>query len=382
MAQKLKTTAPSILPKDHAAKQRHLRFTDTHTLALTALLSRAWFRRVWIVQEAAMARDTILYCGIQSLAWEDLCALLALESGVNVIGPDYQVSMDIVEGIRSYKTAIGQGAPTMLLRVLLYHRSSLATDLRDKVYGFLGLCTDNIVQADYRLAPREVYKLLTKKYLLKDGKLQVITTPSDPVSREPDSLPSWVPNWGATDVASPLALRTELVSEMSYNATGESRWTPKFSEDGDMLGVEAQFIDEIMQLGPVKQPYRPSTPDVKSLFKQLRTEIVVSNSWQKICLGDASGWDEEYLTGETLFDVSWQILLAGCHPSEYDKCREQSERVWKMFCKYLLAHRARFMPLWAFGLMDSLAKSSNRNRARKYGWYSHIVPVHLSYHSA
>lgn len=100
------------------------------------------------------------------LAWENLCALLALESGVNVIGPNYQVSMDIVEGIRSHKTAIEHGAPTMLLRVLLYHRSSLATDPRDKVYGFLGLCTDDIVQADYRLAPREVYKLLTKKYLL------------------------------------------------------------------------------------------------------------------------------------------------------------------------------------------------------------------------
>lgn len=72
-------------------------------------------------------------------------ALLALESDVNLIGPNYRVSMDIVEGIRSQKTAIGHGARTMLLRVSLYHRPLLATDSRDKIYGFLGLCTHEIV---------------------------------------------------------------------------------------------------------------------------------------------------------------------------------------------------------------------------------------------
>ncbi|RSL52141.1 hypothetical protein CEP54_011061 [Fusarium duplospermum] len=356
IAQKLKAIEPSTLPKDHAARQRYLGFTDTHVLSLAALLSRTWFRRVWIVQEAALARDAILYCGPQSLAWQELCRLLDLESGVNIIGPNYQVGIDLVQAIRSHRTAIGNNASKTLLDVLLHHRPSLATDPKDKVHGFLGLCIDDIIQADYRLASREVYKLLTTRYLLKDCNLEVITASSSPISAHPNSLPSWVPDWSATDVASPLALRTKLLSEMSYYAAGESKWTPKFSDDGDMLGVEVQFIDEIVELGPVRQPYRPTTPDARSLFKQLRTECNVSNSWQKICLGDASGWDSEYLTGETLFDVSWQILLAGCHPSEYETCREQSKRVWSMFRKYLLAHRLRLMPLWAFGLMDNIAK--------------------------
>ncbi|KAL2104827.1 hypothetical protein VUR80DRAFT_9566 [Thermomyces stellatus] len=221
----------------------------------------------------------------------------------------------------------------------------MATDPRDKVYGFLGLCTDNIIQADYRLEPQKVYKLITKRYLLKDGNLRIITAPSSPVSVRSDSLPSWVPDWAATDVATPLALRTEPLPEVSYDATSGSRWTPGFSEDGNQLLVEAQFIDGVAELGPSRQPYRPTTPGAKSLFKQLRAELDVSANWQKVCLGNAGGWDND-----------WQVLLAGSHPSDRDKCREQARKVWRLFRKYVVAHRLGLMPLWVFGLMDRIAK--------------------------
>lgn len=199
-----------------------------------------------------------------------------------------------MEGIRAHKKAFQDGTPATLLAIILRHRPSMATDPRDKVYGFLGLCTDNIIQADYRLEPQKVYKLITKRYLLKDGNLRIVTAPSSPVSARSDSLPSWVPDWAATDVATPLALRTEPLPEVSYDATSGSRWTPGFSEDGNQLLVEAQFIDGVAELGPSRQPYRPTTPGAKSLFKQLRAELDVSANWQKVCLGNAGGWDNEY----------------------------------------------------------------------------------------
>ncbi len=156
-------------------------------------------------------------------------------------------------------------------------------------------------------------------------------------------------------MAFPLALRAQLVSEMDYQATGRSKLTPKFSEEGKMLAVEAQFISEIKILGLVRRPYRRNGPEnMKALFKQLRTECVVSACWQRICLGNATSWKDRYLTGETLFDVSWQILFAGCAPSEFQACREQSKRIWKMFRRYVRAHK--LMPVWIFGLVDDIAK--------------------------
>lgn len=322
------------------------------------MLERPWFRRIWVVQEVAVASKAILYCGHKSLTWEMLCSILDLESGVNMIGVNNQMVMDIIESIEFEKNAANQSTPMTLLHVLLRHRTSLSTDPRDKVYALLGLCTDDILQANYHLTTMEMHRLLTQIYLRQHCNLDIITVPSNPISLPPNIGPSWVPDWNATDVAFPLALRAQLVSEMDYHATGQSKWTPKFSEEANMLGVEAQFIDEITILGLVRRPYRPNKPDMKTLFKQLRTECVVSACWQRICLGNATSWKDLYLTGETLFDVSWQILLAGCAPSEYQACREQSKKIWKMFRKYVRTYK--FMPLWVFGLMDDIAKLTGK----------------------
>lgn len=360
LAQKLATVDVSRLPKDRVGRQKSLGFEDAHILSLSSLLERPWFRRVWVVQEVAVASEAILYCGHKSLTWEGLCSILALESGINMIGVNNQMVMDIVEGIEFEKKAASQSAATTLFQVLLRHRTSLATDPRDKVYALLGLCTDDILQANYRLPTQEVHRLLTQTCLRQHCSLDIITAPSNPISLPPNTAPSWVPDWSATDVAFPLALRTQLIPDMDYQATGQSKWIPKFSEEEKMLGVEAQFIDEVITLGLVRRPYRPDKPDMKALFKQLRAEFIVSNCWQKICLGDATGWKDLYLTGETLFDVSWQILLAGCPPSEYEACRKQAKRVWKVFRKYILANRLHLLPLWVFGLMDDIAKLTGK----------------------
>ena len=360
LAQKMATIDVSGLPEDRIARQKSLGFGDTQILSLSVLLERPWFRRVWVVQEVAVASKAILYCGYESLKWEDLCSILALESGVSVTGANNQMLMDVVEGIEFEKVAASQGGPMTLLQVLLRHRTSLARDPRDKVYALLGICTDDIIQPNYRLPTPEVYTLLTQSYLRQQCRLDIITAPSDPISLQPKKAPSWVPDWGATDVAFPLALRSELISEVDYHATGQTTWIPKFSEDEKMLGVEAQIIDEVMMLGPVRRPYRPERPDMKALFKQSRDECTVAKCWQKICLGDATEWKDPYITGETLFDVSWQILLAGCPRSEFDKCRKQSKRVWKVFRRYLLADRLHLLPFWAFKLMDDIAKSTGK----------------------
>jgi hypothetical protein len=306
------------------------------------------------VQEVGVASEAILYCGQKVLTWEMLCSILDLESGINMIGVNNQMIIDIIKGIEFEKNAVNLSNPMTLLDVLLRHRTSLSTDPRDKVYALLGLYTDEILQANYLLPTREMHSLLTQIYLSQHCNLYIITVPSNPTSLPRNIGPSWVPDWNATDVAFPLALRAQLVSEMDYQATRRSKWTPKFSEEGEMLGVEAQFIDQITILGLVRRPYRPNGRDMKALFKQLRAECVVSACWQRIYLGNATSWKDLYLTGETIFDVSWQILLAGCAPSEYQACREQSKKIWKMFRKYVRVHK--LMPLWLFGLMGDISK--------------------------
>jgi len=359
LTEKLATIDMSALSEDRMVKQRSLGFHEEHILSLSSLLSRPWFRRVWIIQEVAVAADAILHVGQLSLNWKDLCFILQLETGINLIGVNNSAGMDAVDAIELERVSLSKGAPVSLLQAILRHRLSLATDDRDKVYALLGLCTDRFLCADYNLSTRELYRLVAKEYMLRENSLNIITAPNNPVARRDPLMPSWVPDWSETDVAFPFSLRAQLLLNVpEYQAAGQSRWTPAFSADGAMLGVEAQFLGEVVVLGLIRHPYRPSAENhMKSLFKQLRNECIVSHCWQKICLGDASSWKDIYdPTGESVFDASWQILLAGCSPSEWDECRTQSKKIWKMFRKYLLLSRMHLLPLSAFGWMDSLAR--------------------------
>ncbi|KAI0424489.1 heterokaryon incompatibility protein-domain-containing protein [Xylaria sp. FL1042] len=349
------------LPKDRLARQNAVGFSQVHILALASLLDMPWFRRVWVVQEVAVAHEAILFCGYKSINWSDLCLILELENGINLIGVNNQVVMDIVTGIDRERKAMGEKIPTTLLQALLRHRMSLATDSRDKIFALLGLCTQETLQADYHLSTEEVYKKFTISYMRQHQSLDVITAPSDPITHQPSGKPSWVPDWSAVDVAFPLALRTQLIPEVDYQATLDSKWTPAFSEDGNILRVEAQFLHEVKTLGVVRKPFRPNKLDMNALFSQLQSDFNTSTSWYKICLKDAKNWNDLYLpTGETLFDACWQLLMAGCSPAEYEQCRRQCKRVWKLFRVFTFAARLHLLPLWAFKLNHRVSKIAGR----------------------
>ncbi len=117
------------------------------------------------MQEVAVASEATLYCGQKVLTWELLCSILDLESGVNLIGVNNQMVMDIIKGIEFEKNAMNQSNPMTLLHALLRHRTSLSTDPRDKVYALLGLCTDELLQANYCLPTRMTHRLLTQNCL-------------------------------------------------------------------------------------------------------------------------------------------------------------------------------------------------------------------------
>ncbi|KAI0811326.1 heterokaryon incompatibility protein-domain-containing protein [Xylaria sp. FL0064] len=365
LSQKMATMDLASLPEGRIARQDAVGFNRVHILALTYLLDMPWFRRVWIVQEVAVSREAILFCGYKSIDWSDLCLIVQLEDGMTLMGVNNQVVMDIVTGIDLERTAMREKIPTTLLQALLRHRMSLASDNRDKIFALLGICRNENLKADYHLSSEEVYKRFTTSYMCQHRSLDIITAPSGPIARRPSGMPSWVPDWSAVDVAFPLALRTQLFPEMDYQATLNSKWTPAFSEDGNILRVEAQFLDEVDVLGVVRKPFRPKKLDMNALFRQMQSDFNTSASWYRICLKHAKNWDDLYApTGEALFDACWQLFMAGCSPAEYEQCRRQCERVWTVYRVYTLAARLHLLPLWALKMKHQVSKLAGRRLSK------------------
>ncbi|RFU72885.1 hypothetical protein TARUN_9375 [Trichoderma arundinaceum] len=105
---------------------------------LQTLLSRPWFRRVWILQEVAFAEAGVITCGTKSVSAR-LFGLAPLLLGIT---PDShcQSVLDIMPG--PWRAASWWNKSQDLYRLLLNFGGSEATESRDLVYALRGMSSD------------------------------------------------------------------------------------------------------------------------------------------------------------------------------------------------------------------------------------------------
>ncbi|KAK2597012.1 hypothetical protein N8I77_012886 [Diaporthe amygdali] len=134
--------------------------------SLEEMLARPWFRRVWILQEAASARSAVVLCGakyVHSRTFAQLPALL----GLGNVDTHAQAVLDIMPGPLRQKSwwTSNRDLKTLLRKF----RSSQACDARDRIYALLGISSDaysgTVIQPDYgadiyTVVQRTIYHLL------------------------------------------------------------------------------------------------------------------------------------------------------------------------------------------------------------------------------
>jgi hypothetical protein len=119
----------SSVPKDFVVDLRD---------GLDLLLSRPWFRRVWILQEIANAKKARILCGTKFVR----AHIFALAPSLMGIKPERhcQAVLDIMPGSLREETWWSENRD--LYNLLLKFSESEATDPRDKVYALLGISSD------------------------------------------------------------------------------------------------------------------------------------------------------------------------------------------------------------------------------------------------
>ncbi|KAK1778528.1 heterokaryon incompatibility protein-domain-containing protein [Copromyces sp. CBS 386.78] len=159
--------------------------------SLQEILNRPWFRRVWIIQEAASASRATILCGSKALSSQGfslLPYLLGLE-----LDSSTQAILDILPSYRRQKTWWGE--KNNLETLLMKFSASEATDPRDKIYALLGIASDarasNTLRPDYEISlDRAIYNTIS--FLL----FQEIHEPSSlplPMHRNIDDLHQFLP---------------------------------------------------------------------------------------------------------------------------------------------------------------------------------------------
>ncbi|EXK98284.1 hypothetical protein FOQG_01251 [Fusarium oxysporum f. sp. raphani 54005] len=178
-----------------SSKLASRQFKDNAEEALGRLLRRPFFSRLWVVQEVLLARSITIHCG----------------DSTTPISRDVFIKAKLHNAeVPWWLTKIGWiGAQSKgdMLELLSATALCKMSDMRDKIFGLLGLADGNevdVLKANYKLMVREVY-IGTALYLIQQRNWHNVIELAESMTnlklRSKYGIPSWVPMWDLQETA-------------------------------------------------------------------------------------------------------------------------------------------------------------------------------------
>jgi hypothetical protein len=165
---------------------------DEYIMALENFLCRPYWRRMWIIQELALAQDVVIYCGKNSVTWKELRTIVDL---CNEGGLLPALTTKPIDNLSKFQKGIASNNPISIFDALVDSTHALATDQRDKVYGVRGLsfmAKRFIPTPSYIGSVEEMCFRMTLHIFRNTKSLDIIPLLGNAGSRP--GLPSWVPD--------------------------------------------------------------------------------------------------------------------------------------------------------------------------------------------
>jgi hypothetical protein len=254
--------------------------TDRGWNALENLFSRAWFKRIWVVQEFKRARNPIFQCGHKSFEWDTTGAGLRdlWTSGDSINRKHVKLLGEIGKVVSMASTRIllpternigTRQAAGHLVKVLRVYGACQATDPHDKIYGLLGLSDSfsfpgcNPPAIDYTKSIEDVYRDWARFLIESQGTLDLLY-----ISQRMEhysKLPTWVPDWREArhDLLLTLDVFQSCFKYAGPRGGGGGDPTPHFDADGRYLSIQG-FVVTV-----VKEEFMFSDPDPKFISSKL-----------------------------------------------------------------------------------------------------------------
>lgn len=245
---------------------------------------RRWFRRAWIVQEVALARNLTFQCGADTVSWKDIYELgmLLRESGWRhnlaeglALNPRGGIG-DEADRLLEYRDQVLSGGPedpqfsqmfknangatsqrelwfSYLQYMIQELRRYQSSNKKDKIYAVVGLAKrvlppglDDPIIPDYSLSVKDVYVSVTRLILQELPVLSCLSYVESGNRRKISDLPSWVPDYTVAIGRVPFI---HLGNHAIFNASDVDpsnpcvRW---FSPNGEAL-VRGVLVDTVLE---------------------------------------------------------------------------------------------------------------------------------------
>ena len=293
----------------------HLTQEDWDALKQILVENLVW-KRVWIMQEISLAPKVLLISDRRSLDWSVVESLLRMgrhhtdayhhhfSHGTPITITSSFSTAQVIKTQRELCRQQANEAGSSLVDVLSRFRSTLATDPRDKVFGLLGLTSNDLgISADYSKDIRAILTDVTTRLINHDENLDIICQCQWPSfgspERRPD-LPSWVP-----DFTSPRQ-SDFLFAQRGIFGAGRARCSVPIQVDfsGNLL-LTGYFISTI---GSDKDKFQVLKPGYHGIWSGPAMYESIMDWWAKVAFTDI-----KYApTGEDPFQAFWRTIAADC----------------------------------------------------------------------
>lgn len=291
--------------------------------ALNWVLSRGWFGRVWTLQEAALARETVYLLGSQSVPFHELLSCRFAAEGDISLGHVESMMVRLrtrVAGLNFARAAyelLDSGHACTLEAAITEARNRRAVDGRDKLFGVLSLCDPEDaagLAADYQKSVQDVFCECAAALLRSENTgLSILSLVGQirhgcdlayaftanyidqfrPETGFVTDLPSWVPDLSAPARPTPLMKLTAL----AFSAAGSVE--PSFSVSGDkgrVLKLKTAVLDTISATGDCR-----SGRFIRPIWRLLRLLFKLPHQSEGVYIP----------TGEPMVTALWRTLVAG-----------------------------------------------------------------------
>ncbi|KAE9376050.1 hypothetical protein N431DRAFT_437438 [Stipitochalara longipes BDJ] len=257
---------PILIPVIAVSKNSQEALPDRSSAVWTGvhgLLSKSWFDRVWVFQEAVLAHDVDMMCGPNILSLETMIKLVLALRDASLLSwfkggtLNMPVGIKTLSLIETYKRWRAVGEHFSFAALVDIGSGWSSSDPRDKIYGLLGLAEDSVraeITVDYQnKSPRDLSLEVAKHEVANEPTIAILHLSCN--RPKTADFPSWCPNFTeSTTSLLIIGLATDFHAgnrNMIMRKVTSARTTPfRARVEGDILHVQGFNVSQVDKVIP------------------------------------------------------------------------------------------------------------------------------------
>lgn len=346
----------------------NLKYRQAHSLRSVFERPRVW-SRVWVMQELSCAAEVTLVYAREEMGWDVVSEFLDNRVYADAFhmphshGSSSPVTefMTAALAIEHQRGIMREGYRASLLDVLARFKNVFSTDPRDRVYGLLGLVTEEHgLRVDYGRAAGDVFAEVAVYLINSLGNLDIICQNPWAKDKRTPGLASWVPDFADEEYSNRDArtgFARMLFAQRSIFAAGREKCeTPvgvvrgedggwKIRARGAVIGKLGRVLhDECHDEEVHEKTYGPMILPRKWMLLYFGTELLdapeesgkLEAFWRTLVM-DCEAYPIVRLGDDVVEEIrpDWEFHLRYDGPEDPDEAREEDQEKlrewWWMF---------------------------------------------------